>query len=49
MTNTTAENLAEYILNELLAKNSLPKNIKRLEIGVDEGYGQGAWVEKIIG
>ena len=46
---STVENLAEYILDELLKKNSLSQNIKRIEIGVDEGYGQGAWVEKIIG
>ena len=46
---TTAENLAEYILRELLKKMDVPKNVKKIEIGVDEGFGQGAWVEKVVG
>ena len=49
MKSVTAENLAEYILAELVNEMDLPKNIKKLEIGVDEGFGQGAWVEKVIG
>ena len=49
ITSSTAENLADYILNELLKIDSFPSNIQRLEIGVDEGFGQGAWVEKVIG
>jgi len=49
LTNTTAENLADFILSEFIKKNSLSKNVKRIELGVDEGFGQGAWVEKIIG
>lgn len=47
--NVTAENLAEYVLNELSKKINLPKNVKKIEIGVDEGFGQGAWTEKVIG
>ncbi|MFW6122244.1 MAG: 6-pyruvoyl trahydropterin synthase family protein [Petrotogales bacterium] len=45
----TAENLAEYILEELLKKIDLPENVKKIEIGVDEGPGQGAIAEKIVG
>jgi len=47
--NATAENLAEFILVELLKEMDIPENIKKLEIGVDEGFGQGAWFEKIVG
>lgn len=43
---TSAENLAEFILDNLIEKISLPKNIESLEIGVDEGYGQGARITK---
>ncbi len=49
MNSVTAENLAEFILEELLKEMDLPKNIKKLEIGVDEGFGQGAWIEKVVG
>ena len=45
----TAENLAEYILDEMLKIIKIPKNVKRLEIGVDEGFGQGAWAERVVG
>ncbi|RLI65605.1 MAG: 6-pyruvoyl tetrahydropterin synthase family protein [Candidatus Asgardarchaeum californiense] len=46
---STVENLAEHILNQLIKKIILSKNIKKIEIGVDEGFGQGAKVEKTIG
>jgi len=39
---TSAENLSRYILDQVTKKISLPKSISCLEIGVDEGYGQGA-------
>jgi len=45
----TVENLAEYVLDELIDRLSLPKNIKKLEIGVDEGFGQGAKIIRSIG
>jgi 6-pyruvoyltetrahydropterin/6-carboxytetrahydropterin synthase len=44
----SAEELAEFILNRLLQTIKLPDNIKAVEIGVDEGRGQGAWVKKDI-
>ncbi len=43
---TSAENLARYILENFIAKISLPKHIEKIEIGVDEGYGQGARIMK---
>ncbi len=45
---TSAENLASYILNEFTNKISLPKQTESVEIGVDEGYGQGARVSKKV-
>ena len=45
---TSAENLSSYILDEILKKISLPKNVDGIEIGVDEGYGQGARISKIF-
>ena len=45
----TAENLAEYVLSMLVKKIRLPKNTRKIEIGIDEGLGQGARVEENIG
>lgn len=43
---TSAENLAAYMLDRVFEEIDFPKTIKSVEIGVDEGYGQGARVEK---
>ena len=43
---TTAENLALYVLEKIQKKITIPKNIECIEIGVDEGYGQGARISK---
>jgi len=43
---TSAENLSEYFLNRFLKEYNLPKKIRSIEIGIDEGFGQGARVEK---
>lgn len=43
---TSAENLAKYVLNELLERLEIPEEISSIEIGVDEGYGQGAKISK---
>jgi 6-pyruvoyltetrahydropterin/6-carboxytetrahydropterin synthase len=43
---TSAENLADYILDKTMSEISLPKSIESIEIGVDEGFGQGARVLK---
>ena len=45
---TSAENLAAFILESFVERIQLPKNIKRIEIGVDEGFGQGARISKSI-
>ena len=42
----TAESLANYILEKLTSTIEIPKNVTQIEIGVDEGWGQGAWVTK---
>lgn len=39
----SAEGLAEYVLRDLLSKVKFPANVKRVELGVDEGRGQGVW------
>ena len=43
---TSAENLSKYLLELFLKEINLPKSIKSIEIGVDEGYGQGARISK---
>lgn len=41
---STAEDLVGYILEQIKARVNWPPNVTRVELGVDEGYGQGAWV-----
>ncbi len=43
---TSAENLSFYISNQVIKRLNLPKTITSVEIGVDEGYGQGAKICK---
>lgn len=45
----STENLAEYILEKLFNKINQHENIKKIEIGLDEGIGQGIKLEKIVG
>ena len=45
---TSAENLARYILGRVLEKVSSSRQIESIEIGVDEGVGQGARITKIF-
>jgi 6-pyruvoyltetrahydropterin/6-carboxytetrahydropterin synthase len=40
----SAETLANFVLQRMLEKVRFPKNVTRIEIGVDEGRGQGAWI-----
>ena len=44
----SAETLAEFVLQRVLDKVRFPQNVKRIEIGVDEGRGQGAWTGKAL-
>lgn len=46
LSSTSAENLAYYILEELLKKMHNETNLTKIEVGVDEGYGQGAFISK---
>jgi len=39
----SAETLANFVLKRMLEKVKFPENVTRIEIGVDEGRGQGAW------
>jgi len=39
---TSAENLSKYILEKTVEKIPKSKNLTSIEIGVDEGFGQGA-------
>lgn len=40
---STAEDLCLYVLSELRKRIRLPKGVTSIRVGVDEGYGQGAW------
>ncbi len=42
---SSAENIASYILQEFIKRAGVEgrSNIRKVEIGVDEGRGQGAW------
>jgi 6-pyruvoyltetrahydropterin/6-carboxytetrahydropterin synthase len=42
----SAEELADFILKRLISQLEIPDNVSAIEIGVDEGKGQGAWVRK---
>jgi 6-pyruvoyltetrahydropterin/6-carboxytetrahydropterin synthase len=44
---TSAENLAKYILDKVLKKIQFDR-LDSIEIGVDEGFGQGARIVKIL-
>lgn len=46
ITSTSAENISKFILDYLLKNLDIPSKIKYIEIGVDEGYGQGARISK---
>lgn len=43
---TSAENISLYILETVYKKIKDDGNITKIEIGVDEGYGQGGFVSK---
>ncbi len=44
--NTTAECLSCFVLEEINKKMNLSKNIEKIQIGIEEGFGQTAWSEK---
>lgn len=43
---SSAEDLSAYVLERFIGEASLSKNISAVEVGVDEGRGQGARVKK---
>ena len=48
ISSSSAEHLAEYVLNSFLRDLESNHQLTMIEIGVDEGYGQGAWISKKI-
>lgn len=46
---STAEDLVQHVLEQFKDRATLPSGVSRVRIGVDEGYGQGAWVEWRVG
>lgn len=44
----SAEEIANFVLKRFLEKVRLPDNVTRIEIGVDEGEGQGAWTSEDV-
>ena len=46
---STAEDLADFVMGELRRRVKFPKGISRVEVGCDEGYGQGAWASWVPG
>jgi 6-pyruvoyltetrahydropterin/6-carboxytetrahydropterin synthase len=45
---SSAENLSKYILDKLIEIITFPNTVSSIEIGVDEGFGQGARISKSI-
>jgi 6-pyruvoyltetrahydropterin/6-carboxytetrahydropterin synthase len=43
---SSAERLAEYFAKRLAATVAFPPSVHEIEVGVDEGPGQGAWVKR---
>ena len=46
---TSAEALTEWVADEILATVEFPRNVRRLDVGLDETYGKGAWVSRLLG
>lgn len=45
---TTAERLAEHVADEVASRVAWPTTAKRLDVGVDETYGKGAWATRAL-
>jgi 6-pyruvoyltetrahydropterin/6-carboxytetrahydropterin synthase len=43
---TTAEALAQYVADRVLAIVDFPPTARRLDVGIDETYGKGAWATR---
>ncbi len=42
----TAENIAHYLADQITKTVAFPDTVTKIRIGVDEGYGKGAWVTR---
>lgn len=40
---STAENLCQFYLQQLVRRTKPPREVRSIRLGIDEGYGQGAW------
>jgi 6-pyruvoyltetrahydropterin/6-carboxytetrahydropterin synthase len=45
---TSAEEMAEHILERLLGKLRVPANVTKIEVGLDEERGQTAWASREV-
>jgi 6-pyruvoyltetrahydropterin/6-carboxytetrahydropterin synthase len=48
LVNCSAEHLSVFCLEALLAELRPGPNVTELEVGVDEGYGKGAWSRRAL-
>lgn len=48
ISSSSAEHLAEFVLTRFIDALDDTQQLTEIEIGVDEGYGQGAWITKNI-
>ena len=43
---TTAERLAEWFLDTLVERLAIPSTVSCIQLGIEEGKGQGAWATR---
>jgi 6-pyruvoyltetrahydropterin/6-carboxytetrahydropterin synthase len=43
---TTAERLADWFIDNLLERLDLPPQVTHIDLGIEEGKGQGAWAHR---
>lgn len=48
VTNCSAEHLSEHCLDALLRELRPGPNVREVLVGVDEGYGKGAWANRVL-
>jgi 6-pyruvoyltetrahydropterin/6-carboxytetrahydropterin synthase len=46
--NCSAEHLSQHCLDALLAELRPGPNVREVLVGVDEGYGKGAWATRVL-
>lgn len=45
---TTAEAMCEWVADEIVANVRFPPTARRLDVGLDETYGKGAWASRTL-